>query len=235
MHLAGSDFYEQFYAALFRTYDSWEALPQNWRIAKTTQANWLARQAEELSASLQAKCAPPPLRVFSVGSGLGFVEYNFLKKLPEAELHVNEPSAIGMDWIRACIPPERIHIGAVPGALPQDVRFDMIYLSAVDYFLRQNAFARLLAELRPRLARGGRLFCLSASFLEDDGMLSALAGVCKTSLYALLHLAGIRRTQFWGWLRTREEYLAAIRETGYEDIREGRLEDEARTFWMSGG
>ncbi|MCL1984865.1 MAG: class I SAM-dependent methyltransferase [Betaproteobacteria bacterium] len=234
LHLAGADFYEQFYAALFRTYDSWEALPQHWRIDKIMQAGWLARQAGELSASLPAKRGASHLRVFSVGSGLGFIEYNFLKELPEAELHVSEPSAAGMDWIRACIPPERIHIGAVPGALPPDLRFDMIYLSAVDYFLRQKAFVRLLADLRPRLVRGGRLICLSASFLEDDGMASALANVCKTAFYALLHLAGIRRKQFWGWLRTREEYLAAAREAGYEDIREGRLEDGARTFWMSG-
>jgi hypothetical protein len=104
----------------------------------------------------------------------------------------------------------------------------------VDYFLRRNEFTRLLKELRPRLAQGGRLICLSASFLEEEGSLFAFAAVCKTVLYALSHCAGIRRRQFWGWLRTRGEYLAAVREAGYEDIREGRLEDEARTFWISG-
>ena len=233
-HLAEASFYEQFYAALFRMYDSWDALPQNWRTAKIIQARWLARHAEELDAVLRAQRENRPLRAFSVGSGLGFVEYSFLKEQPATELHISEPSAVGMDWIRACIPPERIHIGAGLSALPQEMRFDMIYLSAVDYFLRRHEFVRLLQTLRPRLAQGGRLICLSASFLEDDGMVSAFTGACKTALCALLHLAGIRRKQFWGWLRTREEYLAAVREAGYDDIREGRLEDEARTFWVSG-
>ncbi|MCL2123992.1 MAG: hypothetical protein FWH34_07850 [Desulfovibrionaceae bacterium] len=232
-HLAEADFYEQFYATLFRRYGSWDALPQNWRTAKVIQGRWLARQAEELFAALPVYSARGPLRVFSVGSGLGFVEYAFLRELPEAELHISEPSAIGMDWIRACIPPERIHIGAGLSALPQDLRFDMVYLSAVDYFLRHNAFVQLLKDLRPRIARGGRLICLSASLLEDDGPVSACAAACKTALYALLHFSGIRRRQFWGWLRTREEYLEAAREAGYEDIREGRLEDEAKTFWIS--
>jgi SAM-dependent methyltransferase len=233
-HLAEAGFYAQFYAALFRAYNSWDALPQSWQTAKTLQARWLARQAEELSASLQADRKGRPLRVFSVGSGLGFIEYNFLKELPETELHISEPSAIGMDWIRACIPPERIHIGAGLSALPQDARFDMIYLSAADYFLRQHEFVQLLKELHLRLGPGGRIICLSASLLEDDGLLSALAAACSTALCALLHCAGIRKKQFWGWLRTREEYLAGIREAGYEDIRAGRLDDETRTFWMSG-
>ena len=233
-HLAGSGFYEKFYTALFSMYDSWDALPQSWRIAKTIQAVWLARQAEELSVALHEYRKNRPLRVFAVGSGLGFVEYNFLKELPETELHISEPGAIGMDWIRACIPPERVHIGAGMSALPQNLRFDMIYLSAVDYFMRQHEFVRLLKELRLRLVRGGRIISLSASFLEDDGMGSACAHAGKTALYALLHCAGIRRKQFWGWLRTREEYLAGIREAGYEDIRAGRLADEAGTFWMSG-
>ena len=233
-HLAGSGFYEQFYTALFSIYDSWEALPQSWRTAKTIQAFWLARQAEALNVALHEDRKNRPLRVFSVGSGLGFVEYNFLKELPETELHISEPSNSGMDWIRICIPPERVHIGVGLSALPQNLRFDMIYLSAVDYFLRQHEFIRLLQELRLRLTQGGRVICLSASLLEDDGIGSAFAHAGKTALYALLHCAGIRRKQFWGWLRTREEYLAGIREAGYEDIREGRLEDEAGTFWVSG-
>jgi len=232
-HLAESDFYEQFYAALFRTYDSWDALPQSWRTHKAIVARSLVRQAEEI-ASLHANHENRPLRVFSLGSGIGFVEYNFLKELPQTELHISEPSTIGMDWIRTCIPPERIHIGAGLSALPPDLRFDMVYLSGVDYFLRKHEFVQLLKGLHPRLAQGGRLICLSGSFLEDDGLISACAWACKTALYAMLHFAGIRRRQFWGWLRTREEYLAAVREAGYENIREGRLEDATRTFWFSG-
>ena len=232
-HLAEPDFYEQFYAALFRTYGSWDALPQSWRTHKAIVARSLVRQAEEMASS-HANRENRPLRVFSLGSGIGFVEYSFLKELPETELHISEPSTIGMDWIRTCIPPERIHIGAGLSALPQDLRFDMVYLSGVDYFLRQHEFIQLLKELRPRLAPGGRLICLSGSFLEDEGLIAAFAGVCKTVQYALLHFAGIRRRQFWGWLRTREEYLAAVREAGYKNIREGRLEDEMKTFWFSG-
>ncbi len=228
-HLAESRFYEQFYEALFRIYPSWDALPKSWRETKLVHAGWLAEQAHR-----QASGKNRPLRALSIGSGLGFIEYNFLRELPDTELHLSEPSTVGMDWIRPHIPPERVHIGAGADALPPDLRFDLIYLSAAEYFLRQEEFAALLAELRGRLEPDGRLIVLSASFLEAEGPIAALLNLGKVCIYALLHAGGVRRRQFWGWLRTREEYLDAVRKAGFTNTEEGRLDDASRTFWISG-
>ena len=83
--------------------------------------------------------------------------------MPELELHVNEPSTVGMKWLRRQIPAERIYIGLPPACLPSDVQYDMIYLSTVDYGIPTRELTHLLEELRAQLAPGGELVCLSAS------------------------------------------------------------------------
>jgi SAM-dependent methyltransferase len=226
---AGSDFYERFYENIFRAYDSFDALPEKWRAAKALHAAWLAGRVKE------SACGASP-RVLSFGCGLGYVEYELLRMLPDCELHVSEPGGACMRWIRAFIPPQRIHAGAGIDALPPEFRFDLIYLSAADYFLRCDELTALLRDLRGRLrpGEGGGLILLSASLQEDEGFVSGLVHWGAVSTYALLHLAGIRRRQFWGWLRTRGEYAACMRGAGFADVREGRLDDRERTFWMTG-
>jgi SAM-dependent methyltransferase len=231
---ADARFYERFYEALFRAYPSWDALPRDWREAKAVHAAWLAEQACPAARGTETGAGSvAPVRALSVGCGIGYMEYLFLKELPDAELHISEPGTRAPEWIRAHIPPERVHIGEGLGALPPDLRFDLIYFSATDYFLDQGALTALLAEARVRLAPGGRMFLLSASLLEEEGV-SILVNRCKIVLRALLHLSGIRRQQFWGRLRTREEYRAAVSAAGFTEIEEGRLHDGARTFWISG-
>jgi hypothetical protein len=227
--LAAPAFYERFYEEIFRVHDSLDSLPENWRASKALHAVWLAGQAKETGRA--------PLRVLSFGCGLGWMEREFLRVLPDCELHVSEPGGACMRWIRAFIPPQRIHAGSGVNALPPELRFDLIYLSAADYFLRRDELTALLRDLRGRLDSGrggGRLVLLSASLQEDDGPVSALVHWCRVSAYALLHLAGIRRRQFWGWLRTRGEYGECMRGAGFVDVREGRLDDRERTFWITG-
>lgn len=236
--LAESRFYERFYEELFHLYPSWDTLPQHWRMTKSSHAAWLTRRAKELAAARaetrdKAERATP-LRILSIGCGLGYVEYNLLKEMPEVELHINEPGTVSLEWIRNHVPPERVHVGAGISALPPALRFDMIYLSAADYFLRPDELKNFLTELRDRLATQGSLIMLSASFQEKETFMATALAYCKVVLYALLHFSGIRRRQFWGWLRTREEYAAAVQEAGYTDIREGRLDDQSGTFWISG-
>lgn len=115
-HLAEPKFYAVFYEELFRRYKDWEDLPAVWRANKRKDARWLAGQ-------LRAKLAQEPVgrdgpvRVLSIGSGVGYMEKTLLEEMPELELHVNEPSTVGMKWLRQHIPAERIYIG-LPPCLP---------------------------------------------------------------------------------------------------------------------
>ena len=194
---------------------------------------WLAG---ELRAQMAARPAErtEPMRVLSIGSGVGFMEKTLLEELPELELHVNEPSTVSLRWLRRIIPGERIYIGLPPACLPADVQYDMIYLSTVDYGIPQRELEHLLAELRAQLAPGGEIICLSASLLEEDSAVGGFVNAVKIGIRGILHFLGIRRQQFWGWRRTRREYQQLFKTAGFAGIADGWLDDGFETYWIRG-
>lgn len=232
--LAEPQFYATFYEELFRRYESWNSLPQQWRANKEKDARWMAEQILTQRRRWETEGGDRPSRVLSIGSGVGYMEKVLLELLPGLELHVNEPSTVGMKWLRQCVPNERIYIGLPPACLPSEVRYDLIYLSAVDYGIPTRELTHLLRELRAQLAPSGRLLCLSASLLEEDSFVGTLVNGVKICLRAVLHYMGIRRQQFWGWRRTREEYQRLFRSAGFVAVQDGWLDDEFETYWISG-
>lgn len=229
-HLAESKFYSVFYEELFRRYADWEDLPLMWRQNKRHNAQWLKERMDNLSAREDDK---RPLRVLSIGSGVGYMEYLLLTSVPNLELHVNEPSTVGMKWLRQHLSAERIYIGMPPACLPPDVKYDMIYLSAVDYGIPQRELRFLLAELRAQLLPGGELVCLSASLLEEDSIVGGFVNAIKIGIRAVLHFLGIRRQQFWGWRRTQTEYRQLFRQAGFLSVNDGQLDDGFDTYWIA--
>lgn len=228
--LADSKFYSTFYEELFRRYKSWDDLPALWRQNKTKDAEWIARQVD---IARQA-AAERPARVLSIGSGVGFMEKTLLEKRPDLELHINEPSTVGMKWIRKLIPPDRIYIGSPTYCVPADITFDLIYLSAVDYGIPTKILARLLEQLGAQLAPNGSLLCISASLLEEDTIVGSTVNAMKNTIRGALHYLGIRKQQFWGWRRTRKEYNRLFEGAGLGDIVDGQLEDGFDSYWIQG-
>lgn len=220
-------FYEAFYDALFRRYGSPEGLPEAWRGNKRMDAMLLAER-------LRRRDGKDGMRVLSVGCGLGFMEKVLLEEVPGLELHVNETGAASLRWIRGFLPDGRVHVGLAPGCLPAGVDFDMIYLSTMDYGIRTGDMTRLLQGLRDRLAPGGELVCLSASWLEADTLPGRVASFVKDVLRGCLHCLGLHRRQFWGWRRTAEEYRRLFRDAGFEGILDGRLEGGHDRYWIRG-
>jgi hypothetical protein len=227
-HLAEPRFYAVFYEELFRRYKNWDSLPACWRVNKRKDACWLSGRLR----AMQKKIGP--VRVLSIGSGVGYMEKMLLDEMPEIELHVNEPSTVGMKWLRKHIPAERIYIGLPPACLPSDVCYDMIYLSTVDYGIPTRGMAHLLGELRALLAPGGELLCLSASLLQEDSFIGSLVNTLKIIIRGVLHCLSIRRQQFWGWRRTRAEYRRLFLQAEFKDIEDGRLNDGFDTYWIRG-
>ena len=172
--------------------------------------------------------------MLSIGSGVGYMEKILLEEMPELELHVNEPSTVGMKWLRQQIPSERIYIGLPPACLPPDVHYDMIYLSTVDYGIPTREFTYLLQELRAQLAPGGEIILLSASLLEEDSFIGSFVNAIKIVIRGFLHYLGIRRQQFWGWRRTRDEYRQLFKQAGCTQVQDGWLQDGFETYWIRG-
>ena len=230
-HLADPKFYSTFYEALFRRYKDWEDLPPKWRKSKTWDARWLA---DKIAAQMAVRTDSGPFRVLSIGSGVGFMEKTLLDLAPDIELHINEPSTVGLKWLRRILPSERIYIGMPATSLPSDITYDLIYLSAVDYGLPNHEFSRLLDILRVQLVEGGELVCISASLLEEDSFIGSFVNSIKNVLRGMLHYLGVRRQQFWGWRRTRQEYLKLFADADFVDIKDGFLDDGFESYWISG-
>lgn len=228
--LAESRFYSTFYEELFRRYKSWDDLPALWRKNKTWDAEWIAGQVAKAKPVESGR----PARVLSIGSGVGFMEKTLLEKLPDVELHINEPSTVGMKWIRKLISPDRIYIGSPAYCVPPDITFDLIYLSAVDYGIPTKNLSRLLEQLAAQLAPNGVMLCISASLLEEDTIVGSTVNAMKNAIRAMLHCLGIRKQQFWGWRRTRNEYNRLFERAGLVDIEDGRLEDGFESYWIQG-
>ncbi|MBD5641586.1 MAG: class I SAM-dependent methyltransferase [Desulfovibrio sp.] len=228
--LADSRFYSTFYEALFRRYKSWDDLPGLWRKNKDKSADWIGRQIDAIVAA----GAETPPKVLSIGSGVGYMEKTLLQKRPDIELHVNEPSTVGMKWIRKLIPADRIYIGAPTLCIPPDLTFDLIYLSAVDYGIRTRELTRLLEQLTAQLAPHGEMLCISASLLQEDSFVGALVNSLKNVIRGMLHYTGIRRQQFWGWRRTQKEYRRLFSQAGLRDIADGTLDDGFDSYWIRG-
>lgn len=231
-HLADAKFYSVFYEQLFRRYQTWDDLPETWRLNKAFDAAWLASRLRVRQQTVQER----PLRVLSIGSGVGFMERMLIREMRgDIELYVNEPSTVCMKWLRRLIPADRIFIGQPPDCLSPDITYDMIYLSAVDYSIPQPQLEHTLEMLRYVLLPGGELVCLSASLLEEESPVASFVNLSKNLLRGVLHYIGIRRQQFWGWRRTREEYLQLFNNCGYKNVQEGWLDDGFNTYWIRGG
>lgn len=230
--LAEPRFYGAFYEELFRRYKNWDSLPEAWRKSKDRDAEWLATQLKEILAARPDRDGPP--RALSIGSGVGYMEKRLLDLMPELELHVNEPSTVGLKWLRGHIPTERIYIGLPAACVPPDLSFDLVYLSAVDYGIPDRELIRALETFRGQLNPGGELICISASLLQEDSFVGGLVNVLKNVIRGFLHYSGVRRQQFWGWRRTQPEYRRLFAQAGYSDVSDGILDDGFESYWIRG-
>ena len=231
-HLAGSKFYSTFYEELFSRYSSWESLPFEWRANKRHIANWLVKRIETRLA--ERGSGTEPFRVLSIGCGVGYMEKILLESLPQIELYVNEPSTVGLKWLRSLLPADRVFIGFPPLCLPSDIAYDLIYLSAVDYSISTRDLLVLFEALTAPLDLGGELLCLSSSFLQEDSFVGSFVNAIKIGIRAILHYLGVRPQQFWGWRRTRRDYQQLFKQTGFFAVSDGFVEESPETYWIAG-
>lgn len=216
--VADATFYEAFYREFFRRYRDWSGLDPVWIKYKLAVAEFILRRIPDKSA--------PTL---SVGCGLGFVERHLAER-GVSGLEINDSSTASLQWLSPLISESRIHIGDVPDCLPREKRYDLIYLSAVDYCFDNNGLASFLSRLGERLSRRGRCLVVSGSFDPGGWVRNARYLVRRT-----LEFLGILRGhgQLWGYFRTRREYRGILQAAGYTGIEDGFLENGA--YWIEGG
>jgi hypothetical protein len=227
--LAGPEFYQAFYEEFFKRYLNWDQLPTDWRRDK------------ELCAEFILARGGSRRRILSIGCGLGIMEHHLRARAPGLELYIHEVAPAAWRWIGPEFPKDRKILGRIPECLPVGLRFDVIYLSTVDYAFSDKELTALLASLRPFLS-GENAECLliSGNFQETPSTpaqtLLAAARRAKSFAAAALDALGLRaRGQFWGWARTREEYGALLLSAGFNDVQDGFVDvGNDRRYWISG-
>lgn len=217
---ASPSFYSAFYRAFFDKYDGYDKLDINWRRNKDAVADWLA------------STIPDNARVLSVGCGLGYVENRLWSKRGDhIELHAQDPSPEALQWLKEVMPASRIH----ESLQNQKESFDFIYLSAVDYAMRDSELVRLLTELSGYLRQGGNLLMISASFLEESLQRAAVRSTKDAIKWLLERFCLYDRGQFWGWMRTRNEYQNVMSESGLVFLKDGFIETPNQAiYWIKG-
>jgi hypothetical protein len=228
--LAGPEFYQAFYREFFRRYQRWEQLSPKWLEQK--------RRCADLVLARSWNGA----RILSVGCGLGIMEHHIHATEPDRDLFIHEVASSAWAWVGTEFAGQRKLIGAIPECVPKDVRFDMVFLSGVDYAMDDEALVGLLAAIRPFLtgADGAQCLLISGSFQDTPASLArkavAVVRGLKAVAAAALDMVRLRpRGQFWGWTRTRNEYRSLMRHAGYHDIEDGFIDPDAQTlYWVAG-
>lgn len=216
--IADEKFYAEFYKALFQRYTAWNDLDIGWRARKQAVASLIAERLADRDQT-----------VLSLGCGLGMVEHYLRHALPHLRLDVQETTAVPLRWLIHEMDSACVHVGYFPQCLPCQARYDLIYLSAVDYCFNRTEWQDLLRRIADRLNPFGRCLIVSASLQNNAYWLEVLRSAYRTMLCRL----GIRqRRQFWGFLRTMADYHSALEGAGFSTRQDGYLADG--TYWIEG-
>ena len=225
--IAGAAFYDAFYLELFKKYADYESLDFNWRQSKDEIADWISSSLSEGN------------QVLSVGCGLGYLEQRLWRKHGDRiELHVSDYASESLRWLRQVMPADRIH--NAESIQSHKERYNLVFLSGVDYALSNKNLVALLAGLRDSLCKDGEVMITSQSFLKNETLKDKIVEFVKSAAKRMLIFLGLRhaekRGQLWGFMRSRSEYQATMRAAGFSNIVDGFMETKnQRTYWIKGG
>lgn len=217
--IAGPNFYNEFYTQLFQKYRDYESLPMEWQLGKRAIADWLL-------ARINADD-----RILSVGCGLGYIEQCIWRGSDgRLRLHVWELAAKSLVWLKNVLPSNNVH---VCNHLSQLGKFEIIYLSAVDYALDDSALVSLISSARRSLNFGGRIIIISGSFV-DDSKISAVIYRFKHIFRLLMSSIGFYQFelgQFWGYSRTKSDYIKIMQCAGLSRLNDGFIKNGYQNYY----
>ena len=151
--------------------------------------------------------------ILSVGCGIGIMEKKLLE-IGFSQIYVTENSYVPLKWIKNLIPKNRIFVSSFLEKVPLR-NYNNILLSSVDYFLTDIQLDRLLKSALKFLVSSGQLLIVSWSFDNHP---------------KLDHPVN-KNGQFWGWVRSIDEYRNAIKGSGFRYVKHEII--DTKTKWKT--
>jgi hypothetical protein len=217
--IASPKFYNEFYTRLFQKYQDYESLPIEWRLGKRAIADWLLVRINIDD------------RILSVGCGIGYIEQCIWKDSEgRLRLHVWELAANSLRWLKNVLPSNNVHECNDLSSLG---KFDVIYLSAVDYALDDSALVSLISSAMGSLNFGGRIIIISASFV-DDSRISAVIYRLKHIFRLLMSNVGFYQFelgQFWGYSRAKSDYIKIMQCAELSKLKDGFIKNGYQNYY----
>ncbi|MDD5428990.1 MAG: class I SAM-dependent methyltransferase [Candidatus Omnitrophica bacterium] len=221
--IAGAQFYDSFYDAFFKKYESPDKIDPKW-VEFKLQAADLLKGHEKFGKEAD---------ILSIGCGLGTVEEALIKD-GYSNLEVTEVSEAPLKWLAPHIDPRKVHIGFFPDCIAANKLYDLIYLSSAEYFFDRDQLVDFLKTVSKRLKPGGVCILISVS-LESDKPLKLVQ--VKSLVKFILDKTGIRkRGQFFGYTRTRGDFYDVMSAAGFKQIKDGSIDKKTRwdAYWIEG-
>ena len=216
-YLASESFYEKFYTIFFEKYNSYDDLDKEWIKRKKNIANWLLNEITE-----EAK-------VISVGSGIGIIEKFIIENnSKKIDLHLHDLNPVAHKWIKEIISTKKIHIG---NNIPNG--FDFVIITSLDYCFSNKSLKTFLIKLKKSLNKNGKIIIISASYSGESKFKPII--YFKEKINFLREKLCIREAhQFWGWMRSREEYVEIFRETFKDNYKDGfiSVSNQKKVYWI---
>lgn len=199
--IADSEFYNSYYKEFFQKFKNFESLPTEWRNVKCKTADLI------ISKITNEK------KVLSVGCGIGYVENEIIKKLPDLELSASDFSYISLSWLREILP-EGVFVG-----LPQNVDgYDLIYCVELEYALTNTELIALLKNIKSLLAPKGKLLIISSCvYTKPPNLISKIKILIKSFIQIN------KKGQLWGYKRSENELLKIFSESGFSILDSGKF------------
>ena len=213
--IANLSFYDKFYEEFDKKFSSYEDLPQEWLLNKNLIVDFILKQTNKGD------------RLLSIGSGIGYIEYNL--KNSGRNIVAIEPSQKASNFLRKFSKME-VYTGFFPSCLSEEKKaqpYDLSYMVAVDYVFKNKEFISLLKEIKKLSAK--RFLLISASIYKNKSLPQTFKDALKSLLsYLSLYELG----QFWGYQRRPEDFLYIFKQAGFTDIEYGFQRKDI--FWIRG-
>jgi len=212
--LPSSQFYSDFYRIFYERFPSWTDISSKWRDEKRQLSEFILTKVEDKS------------KVLAVGCGLGLTETFIKQNKPDTDLFIHEVASTSWRWVESEFPEDHKLIGWIPECLPDSIRFDLVYLLAVDYAVDDESLVKMLNSLRSKLKEGGTCLLISVNYLKSNNNLSdRLRRIVSAGKLYIMDVLKQRRLlpkkQFWGWMRTKEDYTKIMVESGFQNVSDG--------------